>query len=42
MMKNYLTLEKNIDSSRVNLLEVKNVDESSEKYVKIKLEIEVK
>ena len=42
MMKNYLALEKNIDSARVNLLEVKNVDESSEKYVKIKLEIEVK
>ena len=42
MMRNYLLMEKNIDISRVNLLEVKNVDESSEKSVKIKLQIEVK
>jgi hypothetical protein len=42
IMKNYLILEKNIDASRVDLLEIKNVDESSDKIVKVKFEIEVK
>ncbi len=42
IVKNYLLLEKNINPSRVNLIEVKSINDSSEKFVKIKFEIEVK
>ena len=42
MMKEYLATQRQIDITRINLLEVNNVEESSEKYVRIKLEVEVK
>jgi len=41
-MKEYLTLEKNVDGSRIDLKEVASLTERAAKTVKVKLEIEVK